>query len=154
MKDAISEAYASVAKFNEVSGQHDNVTVETVNHAISMAFSELEELIEAFENKDIVETAKEAADLLVTVFGIIQKLEITGIAMGSVINAVCDNNDSKYVPQGQPLQYDESLTASFNQKYQCWVVRDAEGKVKKHANYQKCDVSEFVFGNMFKENQC
>ena len=151
-ENAITKAYADVQKFNEICENLPDVDAESINLQISLCFEEMSEVIEAFEEGDIVNLAKEVADLQVTVFGLIQKMSAIGIDMNGVINEVCANNLEKFIPQGKPLQYNEDYTASCNQKHKMWILKNAAGKVMKPSTYQKAEVSRFV-GNkdFFKE---
>lgn len=140
----VEQAYADVHKFNAISNNLTNVGEASIDHQLSMIFSEFEETVEAFENRDAPEVAKEAVDLLVTVYGLIQKLSAAGFNMDKAIEVVNANNLSKFVPKGEALQYDDKFTASFNQEHAVWIVKDNEGKIRKHTNYKKADVSDCV----------
>lgn len=140
----LSKAYADVEEFNEICGNLQNVDEASVDLQISLCFEEMTEVIEAFEQRDAVELAKEVADLWVVVTGLVQKLRAGGTDMGNVIGDVCKNNLDKFIPLGEPLQYDEAFSASFNQKYGRWVIKDSAGKVRKSSTYKKCDVSKYV----------
>lgn len=150
-ENAIVKAYKDVQEFNEVCNNLPDVDYESINLQISICFEEMSEVIESFEELDIVNLAKEVADLQVTVFGLVQKLEAVGVDMGGVLNEVCQNNLQKFLPQGEALQYNSEYTASLNQKHQRWILKNAAGKVMKPSNYQKADVSRFVGNKEFFE---
>ena len=151
MQEAVSKAYEQILMFNEVSGTLDAPTSDTVDLYNSLAFEELSESITALEEKNAVEMLDGALDEFYIAVGKLQILERMGMNVKEGLRRVCENNASKYVPNGQPLQYDANLTASLNQKYKVWVLRNKEGKVKKHANFVEVDISDCVPADFFKE---
>ena len=145
----ISDAEASVEEFNDICGNLVNVDRASIDLQIGLCFEEMTEVIDAFDQLDLVELSKEAADLWIVATGLMQKLEKCGVDMGSVLEAVCEDNLGKFIPHGQPLQYDEAFSASLNQTYKRWVIKDSAGKVRKASTYKKADVSQFVSNKDF-----
>lgn len=149
--EKLTESYVAVEQFNEICGNIPDVDEASLDLQISLCYEEMVEVIDAFEQRDMKELAKEVADLWVVVAGLVQKMRHAGVDMGSVIEAVCEDNLGKFIPQGQPLQYDSAFTASLNQKYGRWVIKDSNGKVRKANSYKKADVSQYVLKDLFKE---
>jgi len=147
----LTKAYVAVEQFNEICGNLPEVNEASLDLQISLCYEEMVEVIDAFEQRDMKELAKEVADLWIVVAGLVQKMRHTGVDMGSVIEAVCEDNLDKFIPQGQPLQYDSAFTASLNQKFGRWVIKDSNGKVRKASTYKKADVSQYVLKDLFKE---
>lgn len=151
MKEAIAAAYEQVQIFNEVAGTLDNPTIDTLDLYNSLGFEELSESITALEEQNAVEVLDGALDEFYIICGKLQILEKMGMNVQEGLRRVCANNASKYVPQGQPLQYDECLVATLNQKHNLWVLRNKEGKVKKHSNFVEVDIVDCVPEGFFKE---
>lgn len=141
---SIGKAWQEIYTFNDLAGNLNVVDAESINNQISFIFSELEETIEAFEEQDAVEVLDGACDLFVTVVGLMQKLEVAGFNVQEALKRVNENNNSKFVPVGDVLQYAHGFTATLNEKHQRFVIKDGNDKVRKHANFKEVDISDCV----------
>lgn len=147
----IQEAYKSVEDFNLLAGNLHTVDEESIDAQVSFIFSELEETITAFEERDAVELADGCADIIVTAFGLMQKLEVAGFDMLSVLKKVCENNMEKFPLKGEFLQYNKDFTATLNKEFGRYVIKDIQGKVRKHSNFVEVDIAELVPTNFFQK---
>lgn len=173
---SIFTAYREVEKFNKIAGNLDSVTPESVSNQLSYIFEELTEGIDGYEaaanafeaqqqnfeyewhraecedavNKGCIEILDAACDLFVTVAGLMQKLESAGFDVATALKRVNANNMSKYIPVGKALHYDTSFTKTWNEEYQVYVLRDSDGKVRKHSNFQSVDLSDLVPEGFFE----
>lgn len=151
---SIAKAYNSVKQFNKISGVLDNPTLETLNLYNSLAFEELCESIEAFEEATSPsEILKEAIDELYVLFGKLQILEALGMNVEKGIERVCENNLSKFVPLGTPLWYDNNLIATINEEYKVVVLKDENGKIRKFNSFEKIKLDDLVPQDFFKHKE-
>ncbi len=91
---------------------------------MKLIMEELEEVIEALDHEDVVNLAKELADLLYVVYGMADQY---GIPIDACFKAVHDSNMTKLGTDGKP------------------VYRD-DGKVIKGPNYQPPDLEAILKG--------
>jgi len=152
MTYTIQEAYESIKKFNSISGTLSNPTLATLDLYNSLSFEEWFESIEAFEAQDAPNVLKEAIDEFYVTCGKLQVLEAMGMNVAAGLEAVCINNLTKYIPLGAPLRYDSSFTATYNDEHSVYVLRDANGKVRKASDYEKVDLAHLVPADFFKHN--
>ena len=148
---SIQEAYKSVEDFNNIAGNLSAVDEDSIDAQISFIFSELEETITAFEERDAVELADGCADIIVTAFGLMQKLEVAGFDMLAVMKKVCENNMDKFPLKGEFLKYNSNFTATLNKEHNRYVIKDAQGKVRKHSNFVEVDIANLVPATFFKQ---
>ncbi len=91
----IQQAYDSVRKFNTISNNLDNVSIDSVASQIEFIKEELDETFDAFTQQDATELLDGACDLFVTVSGLMQKLEASGFNVEKALVRINDNNLSK-----------------------------------------------------------
>lgn len=143
-------------KFNEISGADRETDLRALRNQIGFVEDESYELVEAFCKCDEGEIVKEALDVLVTVIGVLQKMQHRGYNIESAAEEVGLNNLSKY-----PKTHEEAMRslkdlaeksvnahAGYNALHDCYVIRDCTtGKVRKPSSYVKIDSSLFKKGN-------
>lgn len=130
----IKKAFGEVFKFNEIAGNLSNVDDESVDNQISFIFSELEETITAFEQGDRVGVLDGAADLFVTVSGLLQKLEAQGYDVDTALRRVNANNLTKF-PATVSTADQGKYKVSLNAKHNVFVLKDENDKVRKPEGY-------------------
>lgn len=140
----IENGYASIRVMNDIAGNLTNVTDASIDAQISFIFEELQETITAFEAGDKVGVLDGAIDLLVTVAGLMQKLEVLGYDVATAMARVNSNNLSKFPPVGEAFTCDPEFTISVNEKYQRQVIKDAVGKFRKSHQFKSVDLSDLV----------
>lgn len=151
MKNAMNKVYEDVEFFNDVAGNLTGVDKASIAAQLDFIQEEYLETVAAFDDEDPVELLDGVADLIVTVFGLAQKLEASGYNVSEAVQRVCVNNNSKYVPKGQPLRYNSEHTASLNQTYGVWVIKDKNLKIKKHSLFEEVDIVDCAPTEFFKE---
>ena len=119
--------FQKVKTFMETFGQEIKTTPSFSSQKINelrynLIKEELEELKEAFENKDLLEVADALTDILYVTYGAGHAF---GIDLDACFNEVQNSNMSKLSSDGKPI-YNDS------------------GKVMKGPNYFKPDLSKFV----------
>ena len=119
--------FSKVGTFMKTFGQEvkdePSLSSDKINKLrIDLIKEELEELIEAMNNKDLLEVADALTDILYVTYGAGQAF---GIDLDKCFEEVQNSNMSKLGDNGKPI-YNES------------------GKVMKGPNYFKPDLSKFV----------
>ena len=147
-------------QFNAISGAEKEIDESALLRQVCFVVDEAEELYDAREKcflngEPEGEIVKEALDVLVTVVGVLQKMQNRGYDIEAAAEAVGLNNLSKY-----PKTHTEAMQSlqdlakqgvnayvSYNPVYDCYVIRDVDAsKVRKPSNYQKVDSSKFRKG--------
>lgn len=147
-KDTIAEAYQQVELFNEIAGNFDNVTIESISNQLDIDYEEVIETITAFDERNDVEFLDGLVDRFVTGMGLLQKAERAGYNVAEAVKRVNLNNLSKFpsyfentltgqVKNIQP----EGTTLELNPRFDVLVFKDANGKVKKPLNFVPVDLS-------------
>lgn len=147
MSKSFEELYQDVLAFNDIAGNLNNVNLDSIDNQLSFIFEELSETITGFEEGDAKEVIDGAADLFVTVSGLIQKLEAAGVDMRAVISKVNENNLEKFPKTGavnlDVLQKNNpDFVVSHNPKYDVYVLKDAKGKIRKPSTFIAVDLTE------------
>ena len=142
-------------QFNEISGADKETSNESLLAQKGFVVDEAIELSNAVEANDEGEIVKEALDVLVTVVGVLQKMQNRGFDIEAAAATVGLNNLSKYPKtHAEAMQSLQDLASqgvnayvSYNPVYDCYVIRDVEaGKVRKPSGYQKVNSSLFKKG--------
>ena len=140
----IAEAFEGVRQFNDLAGNLANVTDQSVDNQLSYIFEELSETITAFESGDRVEVLDGAADLFVTVAGLLQILEQQGYGVNTALRRVNQNNMSKFPQVGESFSYDPNYNVRLNTDYARYVIKDFTGKVRKPNNFQGVYLTDLI----------
>ena len=147
-------------QFNAISGADKETDIKSIDKQLGFVLDEARELKDAVNNYYLAfteegEIVKEALDVLVTVVGLLQKMQNRGYDIEAAANEVGANNLSKYPKQHtdamQSLQdlakQGVNAYVAFNPVYNCYVIRDVEtGKVRKPSNYVKVNSDNFKKG--------
>jgi NTP pyrophosphatase (non-canonical NTP hydrolase) len=151
----MQKAYEDVVLFQTYCGKLDNpaTKLDLMNQA-RLILEEAKELYEAIERDEGQEQIlKETCDNLVVLFGMVAMLQRSGYRVGEAMQAVCDNNLSKF----STTQTDGAYTLwgfeasephnSFTLEqvdYGKWGVFDQHRKLRKPLNYSPCSVKDFI----------
>jgi hypothetical protein len=122
----------------------DNPTYDTVDLYNSLAFEELTESIDGLETGNKEEIIDGAVDEFVIVCGKLQILEAMGYDVAEAIKRVCDNNLSKFPSLDAGCAYNKEFELSVNEKYNVYVIRDKNGKIRKPEGFVSVDLSDCV----------
>ena len=148
--EIIEQSYNNVFIFNDIANNLTNVTPESIDSQVSFIWEELNETIDAVEVGDATEVLDGACDMLVTVFGLLQKLEAAGFGVAEAIQRVDANNLDKYIKVGKTVRYNKEFYTELNEKYGVYVVKDKNQKIRKHAEFQEVDLSGLSPQDFFK----
>lgn len=135
---------------NEISGQHTKLTQQDFRNQVEIIRSEFQELVNAIEAKDNLEILDGAVDLLVTVFGMIRKLDAAGFNTLKAMDRVGMNNLTKFptsltvVDESVKMYAEKGVTIKpvFDHKYDRWALMDEGDKYKKPVNYKNVDLTD------------
>ena len=143
--------YENSLKACEIAGQNLELEPKARKQQLSYIQSEVQELADALDDTDLVEELDACMDILVTVFGYIQKLEALGARVGVAMVKTADNNLSKFPTTLEEVQQTQEFyktvknketVFSYNSDYKRYVVRDMNGKYLKPSSFVENDLSD------------
>ncbi len=141
----LNVAYASVKKFNTISGVLDSPDYFTLDLYNSLGFEELVESVDALEQSNPVEILDGALDELYIILGKLQILEKMGYNVQEGLNRVCNNNLSKFpVISGVSDVWPKDYQKFVNTEYNVIVLKNKEGKTMKPPGFKPVDLSDCV----------
>lgn len=149
---SLNHCITQVGIFNDIAGNLDNVTHESLLAQAKVVKEEGDELLEAVQHADVNEILKECVDVLVTIHGFVQMLEKQGYDVLGAWKEVNTNNLSKFTSslvaaensvsnfgmQGIQTKYE------YNEQYDVYVIKNEHGKVLKPLGYKKCSVASYT----------
>lgn len=151
LPDDISELYFDSETFNDLAGQFDNVTQASIVLQGNLIAEETKEILDGITNNDVVEILDGCIDVLVTTYGMLQKLQVKyGADVGKAMRKTGANNLTKF-PEDEldaikTVEFyankDVDTTYLHNPKYGCYVIRNTAGKVMKPYNFVANDLSD------------
>jgi hypothetical protein len=152
-QNTVEQAYRDTYIFNDIAGNvNSEITGESIAAQLDYIQEEYLETVQAFDDKNTVEFLDGICDILVTAFGLAQKMSAAGYNVDEALKRVCQNNLSKYPKIGSALCYDPSFEVSINTKYNVCVLKDPEGKIRKFKDFKSVDLSDLAPKEFFKEN--
>ena len=143
--------YENSLRACEIAGQDKEYLYQARKQQLSYIQSEVQELTDALEELDLVEELDACVDILVTVFGYMQKLEQHGARLDKAMVKTADNNLSKFPATMEEVTqtrnfYEEAknkqTTFGYNPDYKRYVVRDMNGKYLKPSSFIENDLSD------------
>jgi hypothetical protein len=175
-QNKMQELYDLTKKFNTLSGAINEVSEKSFIEQYTYIREEFKEMagtlgddLDSFNSfkKLSLETymieplLDDCLDVIITAFGMLQKLEVLGVDVGEAAIATALNNLSKYAPSPaiayktvEKLLIEKSIQAEakFNEEHNCYVIRNkASGKVCKPMDFVSNDLSVFITDEV-KEN--
>lgn len=154
MKNEMSTLYELTKQFNDISGANKELSLKSMREQFLYIDEEVEEINEALYNDDLVELLDGCLDTIITVFGMLQKLEALGVDINSAAIDTAMNNLSKYTPSPAVAHatrerklYSGGIetTVGFNEVENCYVIRNANtGKIIKPFNFVPNDLSSYI----------
>lgn len=145
----LQKFYNEVEKFNEIGESFKCDLRDAANLYLSLTFEENSEGIYAFERDDPVELLDAAVDTLITSIGLIQALEKAGFNVEEAMKRIAANNLAKFPNVADGCQHLDEYTAEVNDKYNVYVIKDNNGKIRKPEGFSKVDLTDLVPSNWF-----
>lgn len=178
MGNKIQKLYDLTRKFNDISCASKELSEEAFlqqYYYIKEEFNELAATVGdgdcnvhgklSLEDHMLTSALDDCIDILITTFGMLQKLENLGVDINSAAIDTAMNNLSKYTSRPYVVhetverlaREDISAKATFNEEENCYIIRDAvTGKVKKPFDFVSNDLSKYITtevkGNYAKHN--
>ena len=143
--------YENSLRACEIAGQDKEFSYQFRKQQLSYIQSEVQELADALEELDLVEELDACQDILVTVFGYLQKLEALGARVDKAMVKTADNNLSKFPTTLEEVQQTQEFYKTvknkesvfgYNSDYKRYVVRDMNGKYLKPSSFVENDLSD------------
>jgi NTP pyrophosphatase (non-canonical NTP hydrolase) len=143
--------YENSLRACEIAGQDKEFSYQFRKQQLSYIQSEVQELADALEELDLVEELDACQDILVTVFGYLQKLEALGARVDKAMVKTADNNLSKFPTTLEEVQQTQEFYKTvknketvfgYNSEYKRYVVRDMNGKYLKCKSFVENDLSD------------
>jgi predicted HAD superfamily Cof-like phosphohydrolase len=141
-----------VYEFNNISGQAKKLGVMPCGNQIRLMHEEVEETAEAFRCNDVVEILDGCVDTLYVTLGLLQKLENLGCDVHGALEAVAENNLSKFPRDAEVAAATVEFYATqgiacevgYNEIYDRFAIKDENQKVRKPLGYLRCSLDAFV----------
>lgn len=159
LKQAISNLTEDSLAFNVIASTAYTYTKESIEQQLKIILSEVEELVTAFKSETPVDVAAEAVDVVVTVIGLLQKLNNAGIDVPEIAERIGSKNLDKFPDVSQVTLVndtikdyaDKGVTVAPSINLGKYVIRDSNGKVRKVLGFtpvvlDDCTTDELRFG--------
>ena len=160
----MSSLYELTKKFNAISGASKELSEKAFIEQYTYIREEFKEMASTFGDdycsslslkvQMIEPLLDDCLDVIITVFGMLQKLENLGVDVNQAAIDTAMNNLSKYTTSpsiahdtiDKLLMKDGTIAkAVFNESENCYVIRDVTtGKVKKPSNFVSNDLDCYV----------
>jgi hypothetical protein len=150
MNTPLNQLFEDSKKCCVIAGQATELSEYSKRKQHGYIQSEVDELLEAIDKEDLVEQLDACNDILVTVFGFMQKLERQGANLEKSMLKTGSNNLTKFPTDRQTaedtVEYYRSkgkeTTISFNPVYKQYVIRDINGKYLKPKGFIENNLSD------------
>lgn len=146
----IEQSYLRIYEFNDLASNLTNVGEDLIDNQLSFIFEEFSETVTAFEERDEIELLDGAVDCFVTVVGLLQKLEAAGFDVAEAMKRVDLNNLSKMPKSTESVQYDSAFTKTYNERYDRYVIKDGNKKVRKPSGFVQVSLIDLCPDTLFK----
>jgi hypothetical protein len=160
-ENAVKDLYLLSAKLNDISGASQELTAVSLNKQFALIQEEFSEMkqhigvsnaVGSLFQQDLTLLLDDCADILVTTFGFLQKLENLGVDVSKALTDTGYNNLTKFprkpaVAHATVEMYKQQgvdVTSSFNEEHNCFVIRDNQGKIRKPQGFLSNDLSGCV----------
>lgn len=149
----LEQAKEMAYKFNTIVGS--DVSYETLEQKLARVDEEVQETIAAISHSvvDEKELLDGVVDIAYTLFGLMQITEQLGYDVEGALEAVCVNNDSKFVRTIEEANetaviYEEQgieVDIRYNEVYDVFaVVRKSDGKLLKCKGHKSVVLDQFL----------
>jgi hypothetical protein len=148
MEDFRRDCYA----FNSIAGKDKGTEVSDLIKQYDLIHEEVLEICEGIIEDNPKEVLDGAMDVLVTTFGLLQKLERLGMDVQLAMVKTAGNNMSKFVRTHEEAidtvnhyaQQGINTFAEFNPTYGMYVIKDLNHKVRKPISFVSNDLSDCI----------
>jgi hypothetical protein len=139
--------------FNEIANKHKLTSLKDIQRQYELILEETLEIKEkGIDQNNVKEVLDGCLDVMVTAFGLMQKLEILGVDMSTAMCDTATNNLSKFPSDAQEatetsihhMKQGVFVTAEYNTEYEVFVVKNKQDKVMKPASFESNDLSNCI----------
>ncbi len=132
--------------FNRIAGNDKKLTYADLKFQTELLQEELNETYDSITIGNDEEILDGAIDVLVVALGLVQKLERLGFDVSGAMEAVAQNNLSKYPSNEEDAvkSLEPGWSCTQDQGTSLWVIKDGAGKIRKPWNFKSVDLSQFT----------
>lgn len=139
-------------RFNQVAGKHNKVSLQDIRKQCELIKEEAQETMDAASLNNPTEVLDGVVDVLVTAFGLLQKLQEAGFDVSTALEDTAINNMTKYPLQETTARMTvdyyarkgEDVQVSFDEVSELYVIKNKNGKVMKPVGFVPNDLSGCV----------
>lgn len=150
----MQELYDLTKRFNDISGANKELSLKAMREQFLYIDEEVNEIKEALDNKDLVELLDGCIDTVITVYGMLQKLENLGVDINQAAIDTAMNNLSKYPTSPaiahrtvEKVKIEKGIDAvvTLNEEHGVYVIRNKyTGKVCKPLDFVSNDLNSYI----------
>ena len=149
----ISDFQVDCYAFNEIANKHNLTSLKDIERQYELILEEVKEIKEkGIDKNNAKEVLDGCLDVMVTAFGLMQKLEILGVDMSTAMCDTATNNLSKFPSDKQEATETSiyhtmqgvAVTAEYNTEYEVFVVKNKQDKVMKSVSFENNDLSNCI----------
>ena len=144
--------------FNSIAGKAHLTSKKDIKFQLDLIKSELQECYDALEANDLVGILDGYADVLVTTYGLGQKLDYLNCNTEDACKAVAANNLSKFISEPSVLERNQvkytfpEYKIEYNNRFGRWIIKNSNDKVMKPVDFVSVDLTPFVPANAKMED--
>lgn len=151
-----NEFFEDCEVFNTVAGKGQVNSKLDLLQQLNLIKEELQETIDAVESEDYVATLDGYCDIMVTTAGFGQQLANLGMNILGALEAVAENNLTKFIPIGNfGFEEAKATQLSFAQKgiktvveqnnqVERYIIKDENNKIRKPLGYTSVNLTPFL----------
>ena len=144
----VEQCYA----FNEIAGKASQASLKQMLQQLALIEEEVQEIKEGLHENNVLETLDGVVDVLVVTLGMLQKLQALGVDTTKALKDTAENNLTKYpadiatavASQKYLAKQGTEVTVEYNPKYDLYVLKDKQQKVRKPWNFDSNDLTECI----------
>lgn len=153
MNYGLEDFQEDIYSFNRVAGNADKVNQQDFIAQMKCLKEEVIELDEEIKDwNDPTNLVKETLDVIYVAIGILQKLDTLGIDTSFAMQEIAENNLEKFPKRlavalaSVVLLEDQGVECKheFNTDYDCYTIRDSNGKIRKPVTYKNVDIHNCI----------
>lgn len=152
MQDFQSDCYL----FNKLAGKDTLVSHKDLTEQFKLIVEELKETCDGLATNNPEEVLDGTVDVMVTAIGLLQKLENLGMNVNKALYKTAVNNLSKF-PTTEAVAIETvemyerqgiDVVAEFKSKYDVYVIKDVNDKVRKPSDFVSNDLKDCIPENL------
>lgn len=152
MRNTLASLSDDSCLFNDIAGTSEDYSKEAIDNQLKIILSEVQEMVTAYNEETPVDLAAEAVDVVVTVIGLLQKLNNAGIDCYTIAKRIGEKNLEKFptsiaLVEATVKDYADkgikvTAVANTNHFPVKYTIRDEHGKTRKPLGFTKVNLSD------------